>query len=363
MELKLYSECSLLYHLPSMLYIITLSISLASFDPNIINLVREGLKYSYEERYEKAESTFNMVIEKYPGSPVGYFFKGALYDYYMLDFSVDSKESLFYSLMDSTIKKAREFSNDDSSKAWAYFFMGSAYGYEAMREGRKRKFLTAIPHGIKALKYLKKSVNLKPDLYDAYLGIGIFEFAMAELPKFIKWLAAGNVTKEEALEKMELAATKGYFARELAMDALAWTESYLGNTKRGLELSKQLLEKYPESRSFRWTLAYSQRRAGKWKDALHTYLEILSLSLRDQKDFPYAIGIILYWIGRLYYYQGMWDEALIWIDTGIQIAENEPDEKRRESLLKDLEMLKERVLRGIRRAKGPELPDILRKLR
>ena len=45
--------------------------------PDIQNLIKSGLDFSYVENFDSAGAYFRRVMELYPENPAGYFFQGA----------------------------------------------------------------------------------------------------------------------------------------------------------------------------------------------------------------------------------------------------------------------------------------------
>jgi len=346
------------------LIFLLLSASIPPSPEGLIDLVKEGLEYSYMEKYSEAESLFNLVIEKYPDDPAGYFFKAALLDLYMLDFSTDSREKEFFELLKKSIDKAKKWEKETGKKtlAWAHFYKGACLSYMAMRQGRKRSFFKALANGLSAVNELKTAIRYDSTLYDAYLGLGTYDYIISELPKFLKWLPFLGDRREEALRKMRLASEKSLFARVAGRDALAWALAYSGKTKEAIEIAKGLLKKYPDSRSFRWTLSYALRRAGKWREAKSVYLELFSLVLKDQRGYPYDIAVTLYWISRTLYYSREWEQALLYLDIGKLILSKDKKRKERKSLMKDFDKLETKILKKLTPVEKIELPSRIKEV-
>lgn len=346
------------------LIFLLLSASIPPSPEGLIDLIKEGLEYSYMEKYSEAESLFNLVIEKYPDDPAGYFFKAALLDLYMLDFSIDLREKEFFQLLKEAIERAKKWERSSDSKklAWAHFYKGASLSYMAMRQGRKRSFLKALANGLSAVNELKAAIKYDSTLYDAYLGLGTYDYIISELPKFLKWLPFFGDRKEEALRKIRIASEKSIFARVAGKDALAWTLAYDGKPKEAIKIARDLIKRYPKSRSFRWTLAYALRRAGRWREARDIYLELLSLVLKEQKEYPYDIAVTSYWISKTLYYSREWEMALLYLDVGKLILKEDRSEKEYKSLMKDFEKLETKILKRLHLVEEFEFPNRIREV-
>lgn len=309
-------------------------------DSNMIQLIHQGQNYAYVEQFDSAASYFKKIIKSYPDDPMGYLLMTGLLDLYMLDFSVNTKEKEFFRYADRSISLAERwimrYRSDSLMLSWAHFYKGAALAYKALYNGRKRKFFSAVKDGIKAINALTHAIKLNPKLYDAYLGLGVYDVAMSELPKFLKWLPGFGDRKSRGISKIRLAAEKGLVSKYSALDALAWTLAYNRKTKEAVKIAKNLVNEFPRSRTFRWTLAFSLYRSGKYKQARDVYKEILYYTLKDQPDYPYNIAIILYWVARIDYMLGRYAQSLYLINVAKSLLENEWRDKLRKDLLKDL---------------------------
>ena len=81
----------------------------------------------------------------------------------------------------------------------------------------------AFRQGKKAYQYHLEIVQEQPDYYDAYVTVGLYEYVVANLPWYMKWVAqiAGyRGTTERAFKYLHLAATKSQFASVNARNIL-----------------------------------------------------------------------------------------------------------------------------------------------
>ncbi len=321
---------------------VLLSLWLVAYpDSALLQLVTRGQHFAYVEAFDSAEAYFQRVIQTAPDDPLGYLLMAGLTDLYMLDFSVETREKEFFSFTKQTEQRAKvwlkRYSQDPERLAWAHFYIGAAASYRALYQGRKRRFLSALRDGIRAVRELSKAVELDSALYDAYLGLGVYDVAMSELPKFLRWLPGvdGN-RKKRGLAKIRKAATHGLISKYAALDALAWALAYSGKAWEGARIARKLIEEFPSSRTFRWTLGFALFRGGRYSEAFRVYQEILYSTLEDQPEYPYNIAIILYWLARIDYAQRRYERSLYWIDVARALLEREWRESLKKDLLKDL---------------------------
>jgi len=310
-------------------------------DSTLLAWVTRGQHFAYVEQFDSAEVYFQRVIATAPEDPMGYLLMAGLLDLYMLDYSVDTREREFFEYTRQAEARAKAWlkrkPRDPREQAWAHFYLGAAASYRALYQGRKRRFLSALRDGLRAVHELSRAVQLDSTLYDAYLGLGVYDVAMSELPKFLRWLpGVDGSRKKRGLAKIRKAATHGLISKYAALDALAWALAYSGKPWEGIKIAKQLVQEFPASRTFRWTLGFALFRGGRYADAARVYQEILYSTLEDQPGYPYNIAIILYWLARIDYARARYTRSLYWIEVARSLLNREWRKGLKKDLLKDL---------------------------
>ena len=241
----------------------------------IKNLFGEGIDACFRENYPLAEEKFQQIVSKSPQDPAGYFFKAMLYQAQMIDYESDFKEDDFY----ENIKTAKQYANarikSNRKDAWAYLFLGNAYGVEAVYDARKGSWWSSLNHGLKAKSALKEAVKHDPGLYDAYAGLGSYHYWASVVTKALWWLPFIGDKREEGIAEMKLAQKGSIFAQDAATNGLIWM--YINEKKfdQAIDLGKKMQNKYPEGKSFLWTLATAHYEKFDWKNALLSYQEIV----------------------------------------------------------------------------------------
>jgi hypothetical protein len=98
----------------------------------------------------------------------------------------------------------------------ARYFLGSAYGalaaFALTIDHDKRE---AFRQGKQAYQHHLQIVEEQPDYYDAYVTVGLYEYIVANLPWYVKWIAqivGYRGTEERSFKYLHLAAAKSDFA-------------------------------------------------------------------------------------------------------------------------------------------------------
>ncbi|HAH32440.1 MAG TPA: hypothetical protein DCL44_09040 [Elusimicrobia bacterium] len=178
----------------------------------------KGIAFMYRLEFDKAEEEFREIVRMSSASPAGYFALSALSWWRCaqnFDVSVASSayEEEFMHHVDETAKAAEAMLKKKISPDQAYFFMGSAYGLKGRWYAVQRKWFRAYIYGNRARKMLRKCVKLNPNIYDAYLGLGIFDYFADTLPGILSVPALLFVhgDRMRGLEEVRLARDKGRF--------------------------------------------------------------------------------------------------------------------------------------------------------
>ena len=79
----------------------------------------------------------------------------------------------------------------NKNDADAQYFLGAFYGVMAGYEASTaRKFFAAMRNGSRSVDAHEKVLKLKPDYYDAYLSVGMYDYIVGTLPFGYKAIAA-----------------------------------------------------------------------------------------------------------------------------------------------------------------------------
>ena len=279
--------------------------------------IYEALNLVYQDDYVFANQIFDTLIEKYPRNPIPYVLKAGLLDAYMLDHSTNEWEPEFYRTVEKGIgiaKKGLKISRTPEDSGWVYFSLASLYGYRAVRKGRHKSYLKALSDAYRAISFYKKTLKVNPRLYDAYLGLGTFHFALSVLPRFVKWFVAPGDYRERSLREIKLAADSAKYTRIPARAEYAWVLAFLKPSRKAIRIAREIVDSYPNSRSFMWTLAFTYRRRGHWWEVEKIFKKLVPMTLKDQREYYYSLTILYYNLAKAKYFNAYTDDAEWYLD-------------------------------------------------
>ena len=92
---------------------------------------------------------------------------------------------------------------------------------------------------------------MDPQLYDSYLGLGIYQYYVDAMPVIAKlfssWLLMPG-SRTEGMRKLELAAEKGKYGMPMAKGFMAEKYGFNeGEHLKAIEIYKELIMKYPDN--------------------------------------------------------------------------------------------------------------------
>ncbi|HBB66962.1 MAG: hypothetical protein A2X28_04895 [Elusimicrobia bacterium GWA2_56_46] len=247
-------------------------------------LSKKGIDAIYAVDPAEAKKNFELAAEKYPDHPFPHFglamSKWAELEY--LEDESDPKLAREYGEMtDKAIGIARAWLKKHPADANAYMCLGGMYGLRARLALMQHRWLKAYFDGKKAISNTRKSLKVDPELYDSYLGLGMYEYYAGTLSGVIKVLAkllmGGNAA--QGVEYIKVCKEKGYFnalAAELLLIEI-YTEpgNRFKDTKTAVKWSEELVKLYPMHPQMQFVLIVSLFEDKRYLESRKESLEYL----------------------------------------------------------------------------------------
>src|SRR5262245_9811629 len=204
----------------------------------------------------------------------------------------------------------------------ARYFLGSAYGvlaaFAATIDHDKRE---AFRQGKKAYQYHLEIVQEQPDYYDAYVTVGLYEYVVANLPWYMKWIAqtAGyRGTADRAFKYLHLAATESQSVSVNARNILVVLCVRQKLYDEALENAEFLHRRYPRNFLLHLNVAQILTEMNRPEQAVEVYTKILAQAEARTPNyhklplsvFRYNIGKALMNMGRLELAQRLFTAAI-----------------------------------------------------
>jgi TolA-binding protein len=271
--------------------------------------ILQGLEQSYHFKWDKAEEIFSDMIKKYPERPEGYHYLSGIYVWYYLSSKDKNDLDIFTAYSDTAIEKGLELLDQNSNNDTLLCLLGSNYSYRAIAFATAENYLDAVWAGKKSDSYLNQAIEINPKRYDAYLGIGLYNFAAGQTPGAFRWvlkLAGIGGDKELGIKYLKLAADEGNYNK---IEAQYYFSQTTQDTVEGIGYLTNLTNKYPENILFKYSLASLNIKERKLNAAERILRKIVN---RDDKKFVQVIAFSSFLIGDVFYKKNKFDSAIVY---------------------------------------------------
>ncbi|MGO9481535.1 MAG: tetratricopeptide repeat protein [Candidatus Kryptoniota bacterium] len=224
---------------------------------NLDEVITSILHDTYDCKYNVALDETDKLIMDFPDEPEGYLYKSGVYWKMMEEGCVGSSDSTkmeIRALIDKACELSQQKLQSDPNDIMTHFYYAGSLAYRAGYEGMNHDWFAVMSDGIKAKRILERTIELDPNFYDAYSGLGAFNYYTAHIPWYLKPLAfvlGVNGNENEGIAQLEKAAQFGKYAKIeaevfLASVVYAHQEAYSNALKIMLDLHRQ----FPDNLDF-----------------------------------------------------------------------------------------------------------------
>jgi tetratricopeptide (TPR) repeat protein len=269
-----------------------------NFDP----IVRDGYEHFYILDYDGAISRFESVLKAHPQDPMAYAYLQMaivfreLYHQDLLDTTYYAHDNFLTSKRNvpvpaATRQRIEELTNtgihlcDDHIRADpndkdAYFARGYLKGiHAAFITLVDHSFVSAAWQGHAARDDSEQALKIDPDYADAKMAVGIQQFAVASLPRWVRLvvgIAGVGGNKEKGLALLRESAAHGVVTSVESRTVLSLFLRHDARYPEALVVQRGLAEQYPHDYLFRLEEANLTKDEGNGPGAIALYKEVLS---------------------------------------------------------------------------------------
>ena len=269
-----------------------------AYDP----LVKDACLHFYNLDYDGALARFDQVVKQHPNEPMAYSYTlmvtifRELYHQDLLDTTYYAHDSFLttqrrvdipqatrdriegltnqvQSLVDQRLKANPNDKN-------AYFARGYAKGlHAAFITLADHSYVTAARQGLSARNDSESVLKIDPDYADADMAIGIQQFAVASLPRFVRLvvgIAGVGGNKEKGLALVRTSAEKGVITTVEARTTLSLFLRHDGRYAEALQVQHGLATQFPHDYLFRLEEANLTKDKGDGPGAIAIYKQVLT---------------------------------------------------------------------------------------
>ena len=278
--------------------------SVKSQDYNQVHkLIIDGINSIYDIDFPGALNKFQQAKNIAPYDLRGPFFESSVYFWKALFARNRGDYETYLDLSKKLKEKCENIIDKNENDLDAQFYLGWTNTLRAfiiyMTDQNALQAASDIQDGNKALTFV---VEKNPSYYDAYLGLGIYNYIISFIPRKLQWLT--NILgftgdREEGKRQLKLASEKGTYTNTEAkfyLTLLAWREE---NYPLAEDYCSQLTTSFPQSPAV-WMLRgllFSQQ--DKMQDAVEAYEKAIDFNKGKESDIVYktcygALGTAYY---------------------------------------------------------------------
>jgi len=257
--------------------LIPMSVSGQILSPNRIDIINRGMNLMLGGQWREAYDTFSELHLTDSNNPAGYLFRAGVLQAEMIDREENLYSKELKALLDSVemyTKERMKFCIREDSAVY-YLYLGHAYAYRSLRESRFGSKLSALSDGFKAKGRYMDGLKADSTLYDLYLGLGSYHYWKTVKAGILRTFGIFKNDRQKGIDEIQLAADSSLFSKDAARSALIWIMINDKEYDSAIEMSKALIQKFPDALSFYWPLAQSYYKKENYREASNIYRMIL----------------------------------------------------------------------------------------
>jgi tetratricopeptide (TPR) repeat protein len=222
----------------------------------------------------------------------------------------------FLAAMRALIAKAEARLRQTPEETDLLLFLGMAWGSKAMIDGALGNYFSAYEAIKQTKSYLDACLVRQPMRYDAYYGLGLYDYTLSRVAWFYRPLVGLLLPpgdRERGLRELTTASERGATTRMLAQFALL--QAYTGIEKefeKAVPLAAELLRRFPGNPELYFQAALVYSELGRFPEALEVgrrirgnldlgryhfaremlprYLQLMGKIYMDRGDYPTALS-------------------------------------------------------------------------
>ena len=254
-------------------------------------LIIEGIDAVYDVDYELALSKFQEAKNTAPNDLRGPFFESTVYFWKAMLTRSTADYETFLNLSDKIVEKCENISDKNDNDLDAKLYLGWIYTMRAFSIGfLGENYLKAAGEIKDGKENLLFVIEKNPGYYDAYLGLGVYNYVLSFIPRRLQWLTSilgFSGDRDEGKRMLTIASEKGIYTSSEAkfyMTILLWREESYPQAE---SYAASLKSKYPKSPAvwMLWGGLLSQQ--DKMTEAIEAYQKSLEFNKGKESEIIY----------------------------------------------------------------------------
>jgi tetratricopeptide (TPR) repeat protein len=183
--------------------------------PQVLERLTEAQDLALDLRYDDAEAMIRAVTPQAPEHPLcGVFLVATLLSRIQEGFKSGAKEvpASFFKEADHLVDEIQKQRDAFPDSPYPRVYLGAAYGMRGLAKLYAGDYVASYIDGKKGAGLLKEAVAMDPKLYNAYMGLGQFEYYCGTLSGVLQFLLALPGDPDKGLAMLKTCEDKGTYA-------------------------------------------------------------------------------------------------------------------------------------------------------
>ena len=249
-------------------------------DQKVDSLLKSGIANIINQQYDNALSTFIKLDTNYPGLPLAKIYLAACKIAEAYDYATEYDSDFIESKLEEAKSIAENLIDEDEFSIWNNYYLALAEGYQSYFNAINDNWLSAISNGMSSISAFGTCLNEDSTFYEAYIGIGTYEYWMSRNTEFLNGLPFYEDETQVGIEKLRQAVNKSSYNSYLAINSLVWIYIDQERYNEAVNIALDAVRDFPGSRYFKWGLARAYEDVNP-EISIKIYYELLNSFLAD----------------------------------------------------------------------------------
>jgi hypothetical protein len=241
--------------------------------------------------------------------------------WFYLDSKQDADFDNFFAYTDTAIEKAKAILDKDTTDEFTLYILGSVYANRTFAFTRDENYFDAIFAASKFYSYFNELLDEDSLYYDAYMGKGLYNFAISQAPQTWSWaISISGMTgdKQAGLNYLEIASKRGQLSR---IDAQFYLSQIYSEFLLLYPEAKQILDnlnsRFPNNLLFRYSLGNLYLKVFDLYNASRKYKSVIASKDTNFIQLKNYAGLAL---GDISYSQGDFETARTYYTNFLELS-------------------------------------------
>ncbi len=311
--------------------------------PDLDSIILQGVDFIRQDKFDQGIAEFKKVIQLSPDEPIGYFFAGAALQGLIDDYRNETYSAECEKYLSLAIEKGSARVEENPNSALEHFYLGGALGYRGIYRSFRGNWWGAFRDGGKAYSHLKEALELDPQLYDAYYGVGAYHYWKSVKSKLFWWLPFFGDERKKGIQETMIAIQKGKYARNEAASSLLRIYLEEKDYPAVLKWSEEVKKMNPDNPFRLWMTAYAYIGLKNWNESQNTILYLLDVLKSSPYFDPAGEYECRYWLAYIDFNLGNFQSAQRELNQAIQLEPKVRDNDYAEPFLDKIKDLQKEI--------------------